>query len=73
MEEAEAEAPPAAAPVLPGDAECATCPCRRGRACSLRSYWQMILVVMSWVHTAYDEPFHFDRWSATVTFIAIKY
>ncbi|XP_040388961.1 general transcription factor II-I isoform X3 [Cygnus olor] len=30
MEKAEAEAPPPpAAPVLPGDAECATCPCRR--------------------------------------------
>ncbi|XP_074969373.1 general transcription factor II-I isoform X16 [Phalacrocorax aristotelis] len=32
MEKAEAEAPPtapAAAPVLPGDAECDTCPCRR--------------------------------------------
>ncbi|XP_066835741.1 general transcription factor II-I isoform X3 [Anser cygnoides] len=72
MEKAEAEAPPPAAPVLPGDAECATCPCRRGRACSSRSYWQMVLVVMSWVHAAYDEPFYCDRWPAMVKFIAIK-
>lgn len=37
MEKAEAEAPPtapAAAPVLPGDAEHDACPCRRGRVWS---------------------------------------
>ncbi|KAM8991502.1 general transcription factor II-I isoform 1-T1 [Ara ararauna] len=76
MEKAEAEAPPtapAAAPVLPGDAEHDACPCRRSRVWSSGSYWQMTLVVMSWLCPACDEPFHFDRWCATVTFIAIKY
>ncbi|KAM6338070.1 general transcription factor II-I isoform 2-T3 [Alca torda] len=76
MERTEAEAPPAApaaAPVLPGDAERGAWPCRRGRAWSSPSYWQMILVVVSWVRAAYDESFYFDRWCATVTFIAIKY
>ncbi|XP_033924629.1 general transcription factor II-I isoform X2 [Melopsittacus undulatus] len=78
LEKAEAEAPPttaaaAPAPVLPGDAECDACPCRRGGVWNSGSYWQMILVVMCWLCAACDEPFHFDRWCATVTFIAIKY
>lgn len=50
IEEAEADAPPtapAAAAVLPGDAECDTCPCRRGGVWSSASYWQMSLGVMS--------------------------
>lgn len=73
MEKAEAEAAPPAAPVLPGDAERDACPCRRGRERSSRSYWHIILVVMSWIRAARREPVYFDRWCATGTFIAFKY
>jgi len=76
MEKAEAEAAPtapAAAAVPPGDVERDACSCGRGRVWSSRSYWQLILVVKSWVCAAHDEPFYFNRWYATLTFIAIKY